>query len=96
MDADACIQLHMYLILLLLLLPLCRMGLVLEWVFGSIVSTAEKSRDGAKRCLGMSPPTTQQAYDILVACLEDQAAWEARAKEVRLPLCSHVHLCCLE
>jgi hypothetical protein len=63
------------------------MGLVLEWVYGSIVSTAEKSRDGAKRCLGMSPPTTQQAYDNLVRCMEDQAAWEARAKEVRRHLC---------
>ncbi len=28
------------------------MGLVLEWVYGTIVSTAEKARDGAKRCLG--------------------------------------------
>jgi hypothetical protein len=57
---------------------------VLEWVYGSIVSTAEKSRDGAKRCLGLTPPTTQQAYDNLVRCLEDQAAWEGRAKEVSL------------
>lgn len=29
-----------------------RMGLVLEWVFGTIVSTAEKARDCAKRGLG--------------------------------------------
>ena len=29
-----------------------RMGLVLEWVYGTIVSTAEKARDGAKRTLG--------------------------------------------
>ena len=28
------------------------MGLVLEWVYGTIVSTAEKARDGAKRTLG--------------------------------------------
>ena len=28
------------------------LGLVLEWVYGTIVSTAEKSRDGAKRPLG--------------------------------------------
>lgn len=27
-------------------------GLVLEWVYGTIVSTAEKARDGAKRLLG--------------------------------------------
>lgn len=29
-----------------------RLGLVLEWVYGTIVSTAEKARDGAKRALG--------------------------------------------
>ena len=29
------------------------LGLVLEWVYGTIVSTAEKSRDGAKRPLGV-------------------------------------------
>ena len=29
-----------------------QMGLVLEWVYGTIVSTAEKARDGAKRYLG--------------------------------------------
>ena len=28
-------------------------GLVLEWVYGTIVSTAEKARDGAKRLLGV-------------------------------------------
>ncbi len=31
-------------------------GLVLEWVYGSIVSTAEKARDGAKRTLGAPRP----------------------------------------
>ena len=31
-------------------------GLVLEWVYGSIVSTAEKARDGAKRTLGQYQP----------------------------------------
>lgn len=29
-----------------------RLGLLLEWVYGTIVSTAEKARDGAKRSLG--------------------------------------------
>jgi hypothetical protein len=28
------------------------MGLVLEWVYGTIVSTAEKARDSAKKILG--------------------------------------------
>jgi hypothetical protein len=53
---------------------------VLEWVYGSIVSTAEKARDGAKRQLGLRPPTAAAAFDSLMRCLEDQAAWEARAK----------------
>jgi hypothetical protein len=75
---------------------------VLEWVYGSIISTADKSRDCANGCLGMSPPTTQHAYDYLVACLESQAKWEACAKEVRCQfcLCVYVHpsaaVCCLE
>lgn len=68
-------------VMLLAVCP-CRMGLVLEWVYGSIVSTAEKSRDGAKRQLGLHPPTTQQAYQNLIGCLEDQAVWEQRAKQV--------------
>ena len=32
-----------------------RMGLVLEWVYGTIVSTAEKARDSAKKPLGELP-----------------------------------------
>lgn len=32
------------------------MGLVLEWVYGTIVSTAEKARDSAKKPLGEMPP----------------------------------------
>lgn len=56
------------------------MGLVLEWVFGTIVSTAEKARDGAKRQLGLRPPTAQAAFDALLRCLEDQHTWEQRAK----------------
>jgi hypothetical protein len=61
------------------------MGLVLEWVFGTIVSTAEKGRDGAKRQLGGYTPSADAAFDALVAALEDQAALEARqhaAKEL--------------
>lgn len=59
------------------------MGLVLEWVYGSIVSTAEKSRDGAKRQLGLRPPTAQQAYENLILALQDQATWEQRAKNAK-------------
>jgi hypothetical protein len=33
-----------------------RLGLVLEWIYGSIVSTSEKARESAKRQLHTSPP----------------------------------------
>lgn len=56
-----------------------RVGLVLEWVYGSIVSTAEKARDGAKRPLGSWQPTIKQAKENLLAALKDQRDWEARA-----------------
>ncbi|KAK9841198.1 hypothetical protein WJX74_001758 [Apatococcus lobatus] len=59
------------------------MGLVLEWVYGTIVSTAEKARDGAKRSLGFRPPSAQQAYDQLSAALQDQLNWETRAKQAK-------------
>ena len=41
-------------------------GLVLEWVYGSIVSTAEKARDGAKRCIGSYMPMANDAYATLL------------------------------
>ena len=41
-------------------------GLVLEWVYGSIVSTAEKARDGAKRCLGSYIPAAVDAHNMLL------------------------------
>lgn len=59
------------------------MGLVLEWAYGTIVSTAEKSRDGARRMLGSRPPSVEQALEHLNATLQDQAEWEMRAKASR-------------
>lgn len=46
------------------------MGLVLEWVYGTIVSTAEKARDGAKRPLG-TPLAKTYTYmgSITLACI---------------------------
>jgi hypothetical protein len=41
-------------------------GLVLEWVYGSIVSTAEKARDGAKRPLGLQPPSVVESHMSLL------------------------------
>jgi hypothetical protein len=49
-------------------------------VFGSIVSTAEKARDGAKRALSSQPPSPESAYQMLVRCFEDQQSWEGRHK----------------
>ncbi|KIY93744.1 hypothetical protein MNEG_14218 [Monoraphidium neglectum] len=56
------------------------LGLVLEWVYGSIVSTAEKGRDGAKRQLGSHLPSAPAAFDALAAALRDQAALEERRR----------------
>lgn len=53
-----------------------RLGLVLEWVYGSIVATAEKARDCAKRPLGSKPPSAEQvrrrgafAHQLLYRCV---------------------------
>lgn len=60
-----------------------RVGLVLEWVYGSIVSTAEKARDGAKRALGSWEPTIGQAHESLCTALKDQRDWETRSKKAK-------------
>lgn len=61
------------------------MGLVLEWVYGTIVSTAEKARDGAKRHLGA--PTTASCEFVFSAGwsarpLHEKALWEALESHV--------------
>lgn len=61
----------------------CRVGLVLEWVYGSIVSTAEKARDGAKRPLGEWQPSVDQAYQNLLEMLKDQSEWDSRSKSAK-------------
>jgi hypothetical protein len=58
-------------------------GLVLEWVYGTIVSTAEKARDGAKRVLGSYLPQPVEAHHALHRALEDQAMWESRLAQAR-------------
>ena len=60
-----------------------RVGLVLEWVYGSIVSTAEKARDGAKRPLGDWHPSVQQSCQNLLEMLKDQSEWDARCKSAK-------------
>ena len=58
-------------------------GLVLEWVYGTIVSTAEKGRDAAHRALGAKPPSAEEAVEALVVALEDLVAWEKHARSSR-------------
>lgn len=58
-------------------------GLVLEWVYGTIVSTAEKARDGAKRPLGQYLPAAGDAHLALVRALEEQSLWDSRLQECR-------------
>ncbi|KAL6765006.1 hypothetical protein V8C86DRAFT_2467238 [Haematococcus lacustris] len=60
-----------------------RCGLVLEWVFGSIVSTAEKARDGARRNLGSYLPMPVDAHHSLVRVLEEQSMWDSRLRQAR-------------
>jgi hypothetical protein len=60
-----------------------RLGLVLEWVYGTIVSTAEKSRDSAHRPLGGRLPSAEGALQQLASALSDQVAWEGRARVAR-------------
>ena len=49
---------------------------MLEWVFGCIVSTAEKARDAAQRCLNLDPPSgPERAWACLRAALAQQRRW---------------------
>eukprot|EP01025_Chloroclados_australasicus_P029639 TRINITY_DN2962_c0_g1_i4.p1 TRINITY_DN2962_c0_g1~~TRINITY_DN2962_c0_g1_i4.p1 ORF type:complete len:1444 (-),score=216.55 TRINITY_DN2962_c0_g1_i4:2834-7165(-) len=50
-------------------------GLVLEWVYGSIVSTAEKARDGAKRSLSGRPVDQLRAFKTLLTGLQEHNNW---------------------
>ncbi len=57
-----------------------RMGLVLEWVYGTIVSTAEKARDSAKKPLGklLSPPpfpVVEWTYGSIASCTVAGVLW---------------------
>lgn len=60
-----------------------RNGLVLEWVYGSIVSTAEKARDGAKRMLGGWIPHAADAHHTLLRALEEYWLWEVRGRQAK-------------
>lgn len=59
------------------------MGLVLEWIYGTIVSTAEKARDGAHRVLGGKLSSVQQAMDFFTSALEEQVMWEKKADKAK-------------
>jgi len=54
-------------------------GLVLDWVYGKIVNTAEKARSGAQTALGQSAQSL--APDEL--CTAVQATWEVALRAVR-------------
>lgn len=57
-----------------------QLGLVLEWVYGTIVSTAEKARDAAHRALGSLVPNAEHAAEVLIDTLQDHQALELKAK----------------
>jgi Ubiquitin carboxyl-terminal hydrolase len=59
-------------------------GLALEWVYGTIVSTAEKGRDAAHRIIaGSKAVSPEEAVESLVNALEEQALWEQHARSSR-------------
>ena len=58
------------------------MGLTLEWVFGSIVSTAEKARDAAKRALGGWVPTPEATVARIFATKNRATANAIKGAEV--------------
>jgi hypothetical protein len=60
-----------------------KVGLTLEWVFGSIVSTAEKARDAAKRALGSWVPTPEGTMARILAGLKEQAELDTRLADGR-------------
>ena len=47
-----------------------RMGLVLEWVYGTIVSTAEKARDSAKKPLGVLQPHAKAVAQLYARAMQ--------------------------
>jgi len=58
-------------------------GLALEWVYGTIVSTAEKGRDTAHRTISTKSVSPEDAMEALVNALEDQASLEHHARSSR-------------
>ncbi|CAG9460117.1 unnamed protein product [Pedinophyceae sp. YPF-701] len=46
-------------------------GLVVEWVYGAIVSTAEKGREAARSLLLMSAMTAREAHEQLMSVLQE-------------------------
>ena len=58
-------------------------GLVLEWVYGCIVSTAEKARDASQRCLSPAGPSLERAWSCLEDALKLQQGWQVLLSEAR-------------
>ena len=60
-----------------------KVGLVLDWVYGSIVSTAEKSRDAARKELGRAPPSIEMVYESFIQGLQEQQHLEKKKKRAK-------------
>ena len=60
-----------------------KVGLVLDWVYGSIVSTAEKSRAAAGIQLGRSPTSIEETYDTFIRGLMEQYQLETKNKKAK-------------
>ena len=58
-------------------------GLVLDWVYGSIVSTAEKSRAAAAIQLGRQPAAIDKTYDQFLQGLTEQYQLEQKKRKAK-------------
>eukprot|EP01026_Neomeris_dumetosa_P043383 TRINITY_DN3635_c0_g2_i2.p1 TRINITY_DN3635_c0_g2~~TRINITY_DN3635_c0_g2_i2.p1 ORF type:complete len:1081 (+),score=203.19 TRINITY_DN3635_c0_g2_i2:118-3243(+) len=57
-------------------------GLVLDWLYGSIVSTAEKARDAAQKPLGMDRPSLETELNMLRKALEEMTSLQSYKEEL--------------
>ncbi|UPR04627.1 hypothetical protein HOP50_17g79710 [Chloropicon primus] len=60
-----------------------KVGLVLDWVYGSIVSTAEKSRAAAGIQLGQQPVGIEELYNAFIQGLTEQYELEQKKKKAK-------------
>lgn len=61
----------------------CRADLVLDWVYGRVLSAGDVSRQLATFPLGRHSPTAHEIHLQLVKALQQQADWDAQAQQYK-------------